>query len=142
MSWYVENLFRNSTSIREGIMESSNAISILNTESDLYMDLLSVESTFKKLCDQNLVKFFDKRIVEFLSSGLSIEEVAEKVGVARTTIVKKFSTVCSRIAFVLGDNFSDLGYINYMKEKYKLTDEEVDRALEFMKSSSRRVIVN
>lgn len=140
MSWYIENLLRNSIVIRDGIMKSKNDTTVLNTNSDMYMDLLSVEKTVKKLSESGLINPFDIKIVNLLESGLSIEEVADKLKVARPTITKKFSAVCNRIAFILGDNFSDSGYLNYLADKYNLTEEQIHRAFEYMKNSSKRII--
>jgi len=142
MSWYVENLLRSAKSIRDSIMVSENNITDTNMGSDLYLDLLSIEKTLNDLYEKKLIKFFDKKIVTMLSNGDSIEDVAEKLGVARPTITKRFSTVCDRVAFILGDNFSDVGYINYMKEKYNLNEEQINKALEYMRSSVRRIVVN
>ena len=142
MSWYVENLLRGSHSIKNGIMQSENDIINSDMSSDLYMDLLSVEKTLKDLNDRGLLRLFDKKVVEALVSGMTIEEAAEKLGVARPTITKKFSAICDRIAFLLGDNFSDDGYIEYLKEKYNLKDEQVSKAIDYMKSSTRRIVVS
>lgn len=141
-SWYVENLLRGSQAIKDGVIRSENDITDVDMNSDLYSDLLSVEKTLGELLDKKLIKPFDEKVVNLLMTGLSIEEVSEKLNIARPTVTKKFSAVCDRIAFVLGDNFSDLGYVNYMKEKYNLTEEQVIKALEYMKSSTKRVVIN
>lgn len=142
MSWYVENLLRGAQSIKNSLMQSENDIVSSNMNSDLYMDLLSVEKTLKDLNERGLLRLFDKKVIELLVNGMTIEEASEKLGVARPTITKRFSAVCDRIAFLLGDNFSDDGYIDYLKEKYNLKDEQISKAIDYMKSSTRRIVVN
>jgi len=141
-SWYVENLIRGSVLIREKINNSSGEALEINLESEAYMDLLSVEKVLSELYAKNLVEAFDRRIVTLMSTGLSVEKAAEILHVARPTISKRFSAVCGRVTFMLGDTFSNEGYVDSMKEKYKLTNDQVIKALEYMKSSTKRILIN
>lgn len=141
-SWYVENLLRGSRTIKDNLVRLENDKTDLDMGSDLYSDLLSVEKVLSDLIEKKLIKPFDKKIVHLLMLGMSIEEVSERLNIARPTVTKKFSAVCDRISFILGDNFSDLGYVNYIKEKYNLNEEQVLKALEYMKSSTKRVVIN
>jgi hypothetical protein len=55
----------------------------------------------------------------------------------RDTVTKIFKRVCNRISYKLGDYFTDDGYLNYLSQKYGLSELETKRVKSFMESKFR-----
>jgi len=142
MSWYVEQLILNERNIRKSIESLVVAIPSINIftdfepddfmiethlDDDTYSDLLSVLITADKMMKNNLVTDRDRDVFELIQKEeLSFQSVGDKLGISRVTISIIFKAICDRIAFLLGDHFTNEGYIEYLSEKYSLSDEEIE----------------
>ncbi len=154
MSWYVESILKSSYTIRSSIAEMPELIyrpiSIVSMDnfdthpsysfefdSDSYNDLLIIESTINELCDNGQISESELLIIYLVGDGSSFSAIESKIDLARVTITKIFTEVCDRISYTLGGIFTDDGYLDYMKNKYNLTDEQIDKAREYIKSKYR-----
>ncbi len=108
MSWLVETLLMNRDTIKKEY----------ELDSDDYLSLIVVEQRFEELVSKGNISPFESAIVNFVLSGLSFTKLGKILGMARATVSKHFSLACSKISYSLGGEFTDEGYVQYMKEKY------------------------
>lgn len=150
MSWYVRRLLLDKDNIRESmnvVKESSSGIYLddtfddLNTyygnkllyydsfdfDSDMYLDLLTVEKKLEELIDKNLITKSEFKVLELVLSNKTISQIERDDSISRPTVMKKFYDICNRIAYHLGDYFTDDGFITYISDKYNLTDKQIEK---------------
>ena len=138
MGWYVEKLLLERDKIKANIFESTDipvydeeefeGISIRdNLESDLHLDLIEVERKIKELLDKKLLTDYEIMIINAVITGISYSSLA-----------KEFRGVCDKIAYYLGDHFTDEGYQEYMRDKYNLTEEDMMTVSLYMNGEFRK----
>jgi hypothetical protein len=125
-AWYVGRLLLDSTSIRSKIMEVGNYSTSLELDDDLYSDLLSVEMAIEKLYKINLINKRELEIINRLKMGISFRNIEKDLKLSRPRIYHIFREVCTKVAFYLGEHFTNEGYVEYMSFKYSLTDEDIE----------------
>lgn len=131
MSWIVQNLLRNRTSIKgKG-----------DFESDEFLDLLMIEKTIEILHKGGLLTDYELSLIDFMSDGKPLKDAEVKFNRSRISISKHFIKLCNKIAFYLGGYFTDDGYLEYMRRKYKLTDSDVSRLRRFIRSKYKNKIM-
>lgn len=117
MSWIILSLLND----REQIKSDGDI------ESEEFNDLVIVEKAIDSLKDSGKLS---EEELELLysppSNGLTRNEKA--------TINRNRATICERIAYYLGGYFTDEGYLSYMQDKYKLSDEQLDTLRKYTKS--------
>lgn len=59
----------------------------------------------------------------------------------RQALARQFYAICDRIAYSLGGEFTDEGYITYMQKKHKLTYAQVEKMKKYMKGRYRYKIM-
>lgn len=117
--WYVRILLEYSARVRAG-KENGEEISTDLTD-NLYDDLLSVEMAIKRLKKENSLTKLESRILELLPSNVTNKQMAKILHVSNEWLLEKtIEDACSKIAFCLGDHFTDDGFISYMIKKYNL----------------------
>ncbi len=109
----------------------------IDFENDLYEDLLIVKSKMNELIKDGLIKKDELQIVDLILSNKSFSILEKENNISRKTLALKFKKLCAKIAYYLGGYFTDDGYLNYIKEKYKLTDEQINKARDFMNGNFR-----
>jgi hypothetical protein len=95
-------------------------------ESDSYNNLLIIENKIKELAKNGTIEPFELAILDYVSTNKSYDELEELLGISRQVISKYFSNICNKISFNLGGIFTDAGYLEYMKENYRLSEEEIE----------------
>lgn len=134
--WYVQKLLLDSERIRGSLFEVGSIrcyndddkldVSVTsNLESTSYSDLLTVESKIKELAVNNLLTKRETAIIKAVVAGDSFAELADRLDISKVTIYSEFKNICGKIAFHLGEHFTDEGYQDYLKDKYDLSEEEV-----------------
>lgn len=147
MSWYVRQLVLNERNIRNSIKteyilshwestpygvryleyDIDDLVVELNYDDETYLDLLSVMVTFDKLVKDNLISDRDKKIFNMIhDEEATFQDVENKLGISRVTVSIVFKAICNKIAYMLGDHFTNEGYIDYLSNKYSLSDQEVE----------------
>ena len=123
-SWYVEYLIMNRFEI------------VSNPEQDLetYEDLLDVVKAYSVLKKRGI--FSDKEI-GVLESTPTIKSAGYIMKISKNITPKIFERACSKIGEYLGGYFTNAGYINYMQEKYNLTEQQNYNLQLFMNSKFR-----
>jgi hypothetical protein len=124
MSWIVESLLNDREKIR----------AVSDIESDEFNDLLVVEKAVKTLKEQGKLNSMELAII-------AVETPEEPIALEKPTLSKRKSQICDRIAFYLGGYFTEEGYLNYIKKKHGLSDDQTDALRKFMKSEYRHKIM-
>jgi len=107
----------------------------LDIDSDEYNDLILVEKAIKELRERGFLSDKDLEVISEMAGDIG--RFDERPVNQRKALYKKFTAICDRVAFYMGDYFTDDGYLDYMKTKYKLNDEQVDILLNYIKSRFR-----
>lgn len=110
-------------------------------ESDDYNDLIVVEKNIKELSEQGIITSDELSLIKYMEDGKPLVNSKNDLGKNRISISKDFSNLCNKIAFYIGGYFTDDGYVEYMKTKYHLTDEQVGQMLEYMKSKYKNKLI-
>jgi hypothetical protein len=124
-AWYVGRLLLDSISIRSKITEGGISSTNLELDDDLYSDLLSVEMMINKLYKSKQLTEREINIINGLRMGISFRNLEKELKLSRHRIYIIFREVCTKIAFYLGEHFTDDGYVEYMTFKYCLDDEDI-----------------
>ena len=158
-SWYVEFLLRNRLVILSNLVPPDSNLSlydmkdslsleevdvvdqdpsyIVNLDDDVYNDLLIVEKTVKDLIKENRFSKKEKKILALTLNGKNIVDIERLSGISRITVSKILGNITDRIAFILGGEFTNEGFLEYMKEKYRLSNEQLNTINSFMVSNKR-----
>lgn len=127
ISWIVENLLLQRHEIR-----SKHSI-----EDDIYNDLLVLESKIEQLIREGILDSYEVDVINRVIEAQSLGKVAEDLGISKWLIGKQFHNACSKISFYLGGIYTDVGYAEYMQEKYNLTGEQIQRMIDYTQSLHR-----
>jgi len=137
-SWYVETLLRNREQIRSDILSTEDTFNdtIVNIDFDNfdYNNLLLVEKTLQDLIDNGQLSKKEIRIINAILAYKSLVQIESELHIHRTIVAKTFERVCDRIAFILGDYFTNEGYLDYITEKYGLDEAHVEKARTYISS--------
>lgn len=139
MSWIVQSLLLDKYPIKERIYKRdgiSNSYS-LNFNSDEYNSLLLIERKMDDLLNSGAISEKGIEITELLSLGKTYAYIADELKISKNSIKKKFRGVCDKIAFSLGGEFTDYGYIDYMIRKHNLKGKEIDKLVELITKRKR-----
>jgi len=144
MSWYVRELLINSEQIRSAVIkmaeyqesldydDSFPSYHYYDYDENTYLDLLTVEQKYKELLEDNFITCEENKIVLSMLTNKRISQIERDNKISHQTLIKKFNEVCNRVAFHLGENFTDEGYISYLTEKYNFNIEEVKKLREYI----------
>jgi len=87
-------------------ISSANDIS-----SDSFQNMLSIKMAIDSLYNSGSIDKFDLYIINGVAYGYTWEDLSNILGVSRVTLSKRFSQICRIISFVLGGDFTDLGFL-------------------------------
>jgi DNA-binding CsgD family transcriptional regulator len=110
-------------------------------ESDDFNNLLILESKVKELKEKKLLTVREIKLLDMLSESASLSDISSALNSNRNTITKEIKKVCELIAYFLGDIFTDDGYLNYMQEKYKLTDTQLKSLRDYMNGKNSKKLL-
>lgn len=169
--WYIESLLRNREKIRSSVVTKEFVKFHTNSrelrdDPEILSDMDFDDENFGVLAetfeygdeDYNNLLLVEKKLVELMENKqLSIEEANVVTGIlqhkplrrigkelniqSRFTIINIFRRVCSRLEFLLGDGFTDEGYLAYLAQKYGLDEEQIQRGRDYMDSNKRFYII-
>ncbi len=163
--WYVETLLRNREIIKTNITTKEfvkiktnsrelkddpeilydigfdeENFGFLTEVSDFYNDdynnLLLVENKLKELIENKQLSTEEANVTIGILQHKSLKELGKELNIKdRRTLIDIFRRVCTRLEFILGGDFSDEGYLDYMAEKYNLSESEIQKARDYMNSN-------
>lgn len=131
MAWYINHLIKNRIEIK----------SKLDLESDEYNDLLVIEKKIEDLHKAEIISDKEMSLLKYVEDGKSMSNSKSGFGKNRVSVSRSFDNLCNKIAFYVGGYFTDDGYADYMKTKYDLTDEQLNKMLDYMKSKYKNKII-
>ena len=126
-SWYLERL----------IIESDHIKNTEELDSDLFLDLIAVESKINYLYSNDYISDLEMEVLNRIMRGYSISATSKYLKLSRSTTSMIFTNICTRVAFYLGEHFTNDGYLDYMQEKYNLSYDEVQKAKNYMNGKYR-----
>jgi hypothetical protein len=122
MSWLVKNLIINSSNIRTEC----------DMESDDYMSLLILEGKIKELREKGILNQDEIKLLVLVSNYKSFSQVSKEIGITRQVVSTKFNKITKKLAYYLGNYYTDLGYINYIARKYKFEEAQINKLMKFV----------
>jgi len=131
--WYVEYLLLN----REKIKLTSDF------ESEEYLDLLTVEKALNNLIRADLISDSELAVLDLVINldDFGTKSTSSFVPNRSDFMFKIFGRTCDRVAEVLGGAFTDAGFIEKLRIKYNLNDQQTKRLEKFMRSEYRFAIM-
>jgi hypothetical protein len=139
MSWYVETLLIDSEHIRSDVIKRVSEYGdrvYVDLNGNDYNNLLVLEKTIKDLHKSGHISDREVEVISLVSTAKSLRELEKENVLARHSLAKVFYNVCEKLAFILGGEFTDEGYLAYMKVKHKLDDEQLEQVREYMAKGS------
>jgi hypothetical protein len=100
-----------------------------------------IEKKIEDLHKEGLVSEAELSLIKYMEDGKPIVNSKEEFGKNRLSLAKDFITLCNKLAFYLGDYFTDDGYAEYMKQKYSLNDEELSKMITYMSSKYKHKLM-
>ena len=85
--------------------------------SDSFQNMLSIKMAIDSLYKGGSIDKSDLQILNGVAYGYTWEDLSNILGVSRVTLSKRFSQICRIISFVLGGDFTDLGFIKSNKRE-------------------------
>ena len=135
MSWYVKTLLVNREKIRTSTVKRLNRYSdrvyVDLTDND-FNNLLILEKMIKTLHKSGNIADKELELINLVSTNKSFRDLEKEGDVARHSLSKRFDNVCEKLAYILGGEFTDEGYLNYIGRKYNLNSEQIEQAREYM----------
>jgi hypothetical protein len=131
MSWFVQRL----------LMETTQIKGTHDFEADDYNNLLIIEKKISDMVKNDLLTRNELRILELIKEGYLFSDIESMVGVGRETVSKTYKNICEKIAFSLGGEFTDDGFIKEVSKRHHLTKEEERKLSRFMESNLKHKIL-
>lgn len=122
MSWYVEQI----------LLSGEN-----EDNEDFRSDKLSIEMMVERLKNKNLISNRDFIVLNLVDTGHSFSYISKVLEMDRRTVKTIFKSTCQKLAFFLGDYFTDQGYIDYLSNKYHLLDDEIEKIYTILEEYKR-----
>ncbi len=131
MSWIIQSLLRSSVELK----------SQSDINSDEFNDLMIVESKISNLHADGLLSNEEMSLIKYIEDGKPMVDSKKGFGKNRISLSRDVVTLCNKIAFYIGGYFTDDGYIDYMKNKYNLTDEQLSDMSDYMRSKYKNKLI-
>lgn len=127
MAWFIERLLTNSEKIH-----------LEGRDSEMLGYLLTLENKTKELVSKNLFTKDEIMLLNELMYGKTITQLGQEHGLSRVTTAMKIDALTDKLSMYLGGIYTDEGFLNYMKKKYRLNDEQVTLLEEKIKGNYKR----
>lgn len=125
--WYCSILLLNRDIIREQ----------QDIDSDEFNDLILLEKKIVEFREDHLFTSAELELLDMMY-GSKIEDPVRYA----TLLRRYFDGICTKLTIALGGIFTDEGYIDYMHNKYNLTDEQVNTIEKYMLSHLRHKVIH
>lgn len=109
----------------EPISEKTDELCVDFTDIDPYNDLLIIEKRIKEMFLLNILSEQEMKIIDAVATNKSFSDLEEVVKLDRHNIAKAFDEITDKVAFYMGDYFTDEGYIDYITKKYNLSKDQI-----------------
>ncbi|KKN54325.1 hypothetical protein LCGC14_0593030 [marine sediment metagenome] len=102
-----------------------------NIESDQFNNALSVKMTIEKLHENDQISLFDAQVLSGVANGFSFSEIALILVADRKRVSNSFKQTCSKIAYKLGDEFTDTGFMYRIAARHAVGAKRENELKEF-----------
>jgi hypothetical protein len=143
--WYVKRLLLDRDTIRASLFSSETINESLDSytevpyieddnfleisggdfDVDTYDDLLTVESCLEKLIKNGEIEGTDLEILKSLLEDRDISILVKKFNISISTIYNILERVFRKISENLGGYFTDDGYIEVLRKRYNLSEDQI-----------------
>jgi len=130
MSWIVETLLRDREKIR-----SDHDIT-----NDEFLDLMLIESAINELSRKGLLTESEVVIINEVGDGSSLADIGKRVNLSGDTVARRMKRVCDLVAYKLGGEFTNEGYLDRLNKLYDVDAEQLGVLASFMQSKYKRTI--
>jgi hypothetical protein len=131
MSWIVQRLLMETPQIKE----------VHDFESDDYNNLLIIEKKVTQMVENELFSMQETEILSLIREGYLFGDIESLIGLGRDTVSKIYKNICERIAFSLGGEFTNDGFIREVSKKNHLSKEEQEKLVRFMDSNLKHKVL-
>jgi len=131
MSWVVQRLLMSTPRIKENP----------DFESDEYNDLLIIEKTIANLDSLGRLTPTEKQILSLVADGYLLKDISLALRISRETISKIFTNTCEKIAFSIGGDLTDFGFLEKLANDYNLSVADIDTVTDYMRSNLKHKLV-
>ena len=131
MAWRINSL------LREAIqLHSTNDL-----ESEDFMDLLLVEKNIKLMKEDQLLNECEQKVIDLLAQSYSLNQIAVECNFNATFVYTYIKRVTDKIAEYVGEEFTDIGFMKELTEKYNLNSEEIARGVKYINGGFKSNVV-
>jgi hypothetical protein len=116
--------------VEEYITIANNIIQTQPFDSDEHINLMKIADAIVYLDSINKFVIYESTIINEIFLGSSFSEISRKYKISRYVIRTIFKNGCEKIANYLGGYFTTEGFIEYMREEYKLDDAKIRQLVE------------
>jgi len=102
-------------------------------ESEQFNNALSIQQTVKTLHRRGNITEFDVRVLNGIATGFNFSEIATLLIADRKRVSDSFRKTCGKIAFVLGDEFTDTGFVDRYAIRHAIGEQKEKELKEFFK---------
>ncbi len=100
-------------------------------ESDQFNNALSVKMTIEGLYKNDQISLFDAQVLNGVASGFSFSEIALMLVADRRRVSNSFKQTCNKIAYKLGDEFTDTGFMYRVAARHAVGAKRESELKEF-----------
>lgn len=124
MSWRIKTLLFNYVRIKTE----------QDIESDDFNDLIVLEKQIEKLYISKILSEEELKVLKAVAETGGVSPAAEKLGKSIFYTTEVLNRTCIRIENIVGNEFMDSKYLENLKEKYFLSDEDIEKLRAHMNS--------
>jgi hypothetical protein len=122
-------------------METPTIKETHNFESDDYNNLLIIEKKITGMMEKQMFSMQEVHILTLIREGYLFGDIESQIGLGRDTVSKIYKGICERIAFSLGGEFTNDGFIREVSKKNHLSPEEQAKLARFMESNLKHKVL-
>lgn len=135
MSWIVQHIINNHITIE------ANALKTNDFDDSQYQDMIVIDEAIATLQSSGMVTDYELEVLDYVKAGGKFSTKIKTIKGDRGAQAKRYYDVCDRIAFFLGGYYTNDGYLDYMKSKYKLGDEELEVLRQYMTGNHKNKLL-
>lgn len=122
-------------------METPMIKEIHDFDSDDYNNLLIIEKKITGMLENQMFSQQEVEILTLIREGFLFGDIESMIGLGRDTVSKIYKGICERIAFSLGGEFTNDGFIKEVSSKNHLSHEEQAKLARFMESNLKHKVL-
>ena len=106
-------------------------------ESDDFNDLLILEKEIERLYKAKILSNTELSILKAVATEGGTSPAALKLGRSVTYVTEMLNRTCTKLEKITGSTLLDSEYLSDLKERQKLSDEDITKLEEYMNSKFR-----